>query len=256
MNTCNSFLQLTSKEEIPQNDKLDRALNAWARKHGIRVESLTILRKQFPDRYKHEAIGVTDFENSLIGLADNRYIDTFAEEVAHFAIELLGNTERTKNSERINIMPLGKPYSVREAVEKVIQFDIYDEVKEEYKNIYNEEIDFKKEALAKILSKEIVYIFEVKEIMKEKQSRYIYPWINLLVARDDILYFLNRIFGITKVGKNDIEISIKNLAKQIVNQEKLVRRSWFKRYPIDVTLVKPFYQYFGIQPLTGRKVMF
>ena len=153
---------MSSKEGIPQNEKLDRALNAWARIHGIQVESLTTLRKQFPDRYKHDAIGVTDFSNSLIGLADNRYIDTFAEEVAHFAIELLGNTERNKNSDRIKIMPIGKPYSIREAVEKVNQLNIYKEVKEEYKNIYDEEIDFKKEALAKILSKEIISIRNLK----------------------------------------------------------------------------------------------
>lgn len=256
MNTCNSFFQLSSKEDIPQNEKLDRALNAWARIHGIQVESLTTLRKQFPDRYNHEAIGVTDFANSLIGLADNRYIDTFAEEVAHFAIELLGNTERTKNSDRIKIMPIGKPYSIREAVEKVNQLNIYKEVKEEYKNIYDEEIDFKKEALAKILSKEIIYIFEVKEIMRKKQSRYMFPWRKLSIARDDTIYFLNRIFGITTIRKNDIEISIKRLAKDIVNQEKLLRRSWFSYYPIDVKTIKPFYQYFSIQPWTGRDVMY
>ena len=38
---------------------------------------------------------------------------------------------------------------------------------------------------------------------------------------DDFIYFLNRTFGISTVAKNDVERSMKILARMIINQESI-----------------------------------
>tara|TARA_B110000305_G_C19259074_1_gene548609 strand:+ start:67 stop:843 length:777 start_codon:yes stop_codon:yes gene_type:complete len=258
MNKSKLFHQLKSKETEKQNEKLDRSLNVWAKKHFIAVESLTSLRKKFPERFNIETLGVSDFKNNVIGLADDRHIDTMAEEVAHFAIELMGNSERVRKKNTSNFLPIGLPLTIREAAKKTSQTKIYLDVKKDYKHIYKKEIDFQKEALAKILAQEIVYIFRVKEFMRERQSRYTDPWINLLIARDDIIYILNRVFGITTIRKNDIEISVKSLAKNIVNQEILKRHTWSRLYHYKITTetIQGYAQYNDISEWTERNIMY
>ena len=70
-------------------EELDRKLMSWAKKHGISVEALKTVMEKFPDRYEGSALGIADFAKNLIAIADGARIDTLAEEVAHFAIEIL-----------------------------------------------------------------------------------------------------------------------------------------------------------------------
>lgn len=213
------LFQLFSKESEPPNKVLDRILHAWARKHEITIEPLQALNKKWPDRYRSHALGVSDFLNGVIGISNNGKIDTLAEEVSHFAIELL-YTSDYNDHEGHHFFPLGMPYTIRQSLNRIHLTYEYEEVKKEYAGVYVNEIDFRKEALAKILCKEIVYLFRVKEIIKKKQHKY-ESFKNFRVIIDDIIYFLNRKLGISTVAKNDIEKSIKKLARKIVNQERI-----------------------------------
>ena len=50
--------------------------------------------------------------------------------------------------------------SVQRALDLVTKTDTYTKVKEDYKNVYTEEIDFRKEALGKILAQEVIRQFK------------------------------------------------------------------------------------------------
>ena len=213
------FRQINSKQEDKANRKLDQLLTNWAKKHGISVETLTDLRKKFPDRFENEALGVSDFFNGLIGLADNRRIDTMAEEIAHFAIELLYNADNA--TETFKFMPLGAPMNIREAVANVHHTQTYLEVKEDYKNVYDKEIDFRKEALAKILAAEIVTEFQTTEELAKINNEAKTFWQKFLAAVNDFFTWLDGVLGLDTFGRNDIERSVIPLAKKILDGDFL-----------------------------------
>ena len=220
MSSNDIHFQLSSIESADPNEVLDRILYAWALKHGITIEPLEELMKKWPDRYQHQALGVADFLNGVIGISENAKIDTLAEEIAHFAIELR-YAEDYNDYEWISYFPpIRKRLNIRQCLNRIHRTPEYFEVKYHYEKIYSKDIDFRKEALAKILSKEIVYLFQVKEIIKKKQSKY-ESFKNIRIGMDDFIYFLNRTLGISTVAKNDIERTMKILARMIINQESI-----------------------------------
>ena len=236
------LFQLFSKESEPPNKDLNRILYTWARKHEIPIEPLEDLNEKWPDRYRSHALGVSDFLNGVIGISNNAKIDTLAEEISHFAIELL-YTSDYDDQERHRFFPLGVPYNIRQSLNRIHLTYEYEEVKKEYAGVYVKEIDFRKEALAKILCKEIVYLFRVKEIIKKKQNKY-ENFKNFRVTIDDIIYFLNRKLGISTFTKNDIERSIKKLARKIVNQENIKPKY---NYEFGVDSIKIHHDWHPIQ---------
>lgn len=220
------FRQITSKETEKANKKLDQLLSNWAKKHGISVDTLQNLRKKFPDRFQKEALGVSDFFNGLIGLADNRKLDTMAEEISHFAIELLYNTEEG-GGEQIRFFPLGTPMNIRGALDNVHKTETYLQVKEDYKNVYDKEIDFRKEALAKILAAEIVNEFQTSESLAKIDSDAKTFWQKFLATISDFFTWLDGVLGIDTFGRNDIEMSVLPLAKKILNGDILSKDDYY-----------------------------
>ena len=219
------FRQITSKEERKANEKLDRMLGVWAKKHGISVETLTNLRKKFPNRFENEALGVSDFMNGLIGLADNRRLDTMAEEISHFAIELLYNAD--SREQVLKFLPLGAPMNIREAINNVHKTETYAEVKEDYKNVYDNEIDFRKEALAKILAAEIVNEFKMTEELAKAETEATTFWQKFLAAINDFFVWLDRVIGLNTVGRNDVELTIMPLARKILDGDVLSNSDFY-----------------------------
>jgi hypothetical protein len=133
------FRQMSSTAKEGPIENLNKKLYAWAKSHGISIQAMDQLIERFEGRYSNTALGVADFANALIGLAENQKIDTLPEEVAHFAIEIM----------------LGDP-SIQRALETVSDTEMYAKVKEDYKDVYTNEIDFRKEALGKLLAQEIL----------------------------------------------------------------------------------------------------
>jgi hypothetical protein len=203
--TNNTILyQINSDSKSPtveeRVEELDKKLIAWAKKHGISVEAIKEVQARFPGRYDEKAIGIADFINNLIALADNAKIDTLPEEIAHFAIEIMSND----------------PSTLR-ALEEVVTTGVYAAVKEEYKDIYTEEIEFRKEALAKILANEIVGQFTGAAILGKKNSF----WTYLKAMGEKFLKWVKTNFNQNTEARYDLENFIKPLALSILNEDYL-----------------------------------
>ena len=203
--TNNTILyQVNSDSKSPtveeRVEELDKKLIAWAKKHGISVEAIKEVQARFPGRYDEKAIGIADFVNNLIALADNAKIDTLPEEIAHFAIEIM----------------LNDPSTLR-ALEEVVTTGVYAAVKEEYKDIYTEEIEFRKEALAKILANEIVGQFTGAAILGKKNTF----WKYLKAMGEKFLKWVKTNFNQNTEARYELENFIKPLALSILNEDYL-----------------------------------
>lgn len=194
------FRQLRSQSQEARIEKLDKKLTSWARRHGISVQAIKEVIKRYPERYEKSAIGVADFSKGLIAIADDSKVDTLAEEVAHFAIEMLA-----------------KDPEMQKALEQVVGTTIYGEVKEDYKNIYNTEEDFRKEALGKILASELVNQFKVSESL-ERQSGF---WQRLKNIGTQFVNWVKRNFGKGTAARTDLDNVIIPLAESILKDESL-----------------------------------
>lgn len=194
--------QKTSSVEEEANQELEDKLKEWAMLHDISIEAIDDLIKRFEGRYSSGILGVADFANQLIGLADERSIDTLPEEVAHFAIRIL------KNKDDI---------SVNRALDNVIYTDEYLEVKEEYKNDYSLEEQFREEALGKILAKEIVGQFKDDTIVNNQPFG-----LYVKAIKEKFIKWVKNLFNKESRARTQIEKTINPLAQSILNKEKIV----------------------------------
>jgi hypothetical protein len=183
--------QSSTMEEA--NMELEEKLRSWAKENGISVEALDDAIARFSDRYQTGILGVADFANMLIGLAEGRAIDTLPEEVAHFAIRIL------KDKGDISVL---------RALEAVVLTDEYAEVKEEYKDVYTTEDQFREEALGKILAKEIVGQYKNSEIKGFS--------LFLKAIKDKFIKWVKGLFTPGSKAVTDIQNVITPLAKSIL----------------------------------------
>jgi len=196
------FRQLRSQSTEGKIEKLDKKLLSWARKHGISVEAMKSVMEKFPNRYEKSALGVADFAKNLIAIADGAKIDTMAEEVAHFAVEML---VEQKNSNILN------------AINKVSETNTYSEVQREYKGIYKKEIDFRKEALGKLIAAEIVTQFQLTEKMASRSGL----WQGIKKAITDFFNFIGSKLRKKTAARIELNSAIVPLAKSILAEESL-----------------------------------
>ena len=195
------FRQLESSTQESRNKKLEKVLYDWAKTHGISVEALNVLLEKFKGRYEEGIMGVADFANAIIGIAENAKLDTLPEEIAHFAIELMINDP-----------------SIVRALETVNTTELYNIVKEEYKDLYTEEIDFRKEAVAKILAQEIISEFKSRENVPANQRGF---WTFLEAAAQKFVNWVQRVFNRNSPVRQDFEALVRPLAISILNNQYL-----------------------------------
>jgi len=205
----NSLQQKTSTTLEEKNKELEDKLFTWARANGIAVEAIEDLIQRFEGRYDKGALGVADFAKQLIGLADGRAIDTFAEEVAHFAIRILKNQ---------------KDISVTRALENVIYTDEYASVKEEYKDDYSTEEQFREEALGKVLAKELVEQFKTPPVPQGSAFS-----LYVKAIKDKFIKWVQKTFVKGGKARVQIEETITPLAESILKGEQLTEE-------LDLTL--------------------
>ena len=195
------FRQMSTKTAEEKNTKLEKALFDWAKIHGISINALEVLIDKYKGRYETGILGVADFANAVIGLAENRKIDTLPEEVAHFAIELMAND----------------PSMIR-ALETVDTTELYNIVKEEYKDVYTDEIDFRKEAVAKILAQEIISEFKSREDVPQSQRGF---WTFLQAAAQKFVNWVRNNFNFNSEVRQDFEALVRPLAVSILDNQYL-----------------------------------
>lgn len=223
-----AFSQLSSKEDPigkgSKYNKLELKLEKWAKQNGVSIRALESVVKEFPDRYQNNAIGISDFANSLIALADNRNADTLAEEVAHFAIEMMLDNQKG------SISFLGVQ-DVATLLQEVENTEIYQDVLKEYEGVYTKKLDFQKEALGKLLAIQLVNQFElgmpVEVDVQESENVF---WQLLKLAGEAFQAFVEAVFGVNTSSRKNLENDLIPLAKSILKGETISQSQKFKGY--------------------------
>ncbi len=195
------FRQLKPTTIAKPIQELNDKLYKWAKTHGISIEAMDTLIERFADRYEDGALGVADFANALIGLADNQRLDTLPEEIAHFAVELMINDP-----------------SIVRALETVVNTSEYAQVKEDYKDVYSNEIDFRKEALGKLLAARLIDTFKENEDNVEQERTF---WTYLKAAKERFVNWVKRTFNKSSAARQDLENTLLPLAKSILEGKYL-----------------------------------
>tara|TARA_R100001163_G_scaffold64169_1_gene57780 strand:+ start:3964 stop:8052 length:4089 start_codon:yes stop_codon:yes gene_type:complete len=139
------FLQMTSQSStLPYQDLKDK-LFSWAKTHGISVITMEEMMNRVAETGPLEgSVAVADLLNKIIAIdLEKEMSDTLAEEVAHFATNILKDD-----------------VSVKKAMEIVENTDLYKEVKLAYADVYTTEEQFKKETVDKLLSEVILEQYE------------------------------------------------------------------------------------------------
>lgn len=130
--------KMFSLEETPErltDEQLEDKLKVFLERHGISVEVYENLKLR-----GISVNGFADILNRVIKLDKNVGVDVFTEEVAHFAIELLGDSDRL----------------VQSLMKMIENTDYYTKVKDQYAHLYTTENEFKKEAIGKALRDSIL----------------------------------------------------------------------------------------------------
>ena len=223
-----AFSQLSSKEDSLQEgskyNKLELKLEKWAKKNGISIRALESVVKQFPDRYNNDAVGISDFANSLIALADNRNTDTLAEEVAHFAIEMMLDTQKGT----VNFLGVQDIKTLLKGVENT---EVYQDVLKEYEGVYTNKLDFQKEALAKLLATQLLNQFESSQPIEidpeESENGF---WQLLKYLSEAFQTFVENVFGMNTSSRKDLENDLIPLANSILEGKTISEFQKFKGY--------------------------
>lgn len=145
------YRQIDSQSSILPYKDLSEKLDLWAKSHGISVTTMEELKNTVAETGSLEgSVAVADLFNRIIALdPEKERADTYAEEVAHFATAILKDD-----------------VSVKKAMEKIVDTEIYKDVKEAYASVYNTEEQFRKEAVDKLLAQSIVQEFKRTEDRK------------------------------------------------------------------------------------------
>lgn len=178
-NTSQYFqIESEEKQEGPIKELQDRLIK-WAELNNIDVIALESLIERMGEEGNMEGVvGVADIARKLIALAQDKIdISVLPEEVGHFIVDYMINDP-----------------SIIRALEIVNQTEIYEQVKEDYKDVYDNELDFRKEALGKILGQEIVSQFKaegkgnifqrIKTFLRAAKNKFIKKWKRQMNARD------------------------------------------------------------------------
>lgn len=137
------FKQIRPSNKGRINEEVEATLKTFLNTYGIRVEYVDSLKAR-----GYDAVAISDITNKLIMISKGEQgLDTLPEEVAHFAVELLGNDN-----------PL-----VKRLMNIIEETEIFQETLNEYKNdelyIYEGETNMekiKKEAIGKAIGRAII----------------------------------------------------------------------------------------------------
>lgn len=122
--------------------ELDAIMEGWLRKAGIPVQRVETIRNR--EGKEVNAVAKADFLAGVVRWIKNEAgTDTLTEESAHFLVELMGVEH-----------PL-----IKRMLSDITKRPEYQEVREEYADVYAEDIDFKKEAIGKMIAQEAVSEF-------------------------------------------------------------------------------------------------
>jgi hypothetical protein len=183
----------TQTEDAPKKERdiqLEAKLKDILTNVGIKVQAYdTLVYKLGVD-----AAGAADILNRIVYISDKAGYETLPEEVAHFFIEGLGDSN-----------PL-----VKRLMDNISEHPVYKEVLEEYKDVYDTDEQFRKEAIGKLLGKYIVQEYKNTE-------GGLTIWQKFRGTLDLILDRIMKMFSKLK-GDNQIEKSVEEIYGDMAEQ--------------------------------------
>ena len=177
------LLQLTPEIKQATLNELDQKIEQWLmEKFGIPVEKYNNLSKKLG----LDAVGMADMLNKVVLVDNNRDRFTLPEEAGHFFVEMMDNA------------------AMQRLLKLVVKTKTYEDVSNDYKHIYNNSIDFQKEAAGKILAKYIVGEYSGETVIEDYGT-------GLLATLSKVWDAIKRFFGgrkneITDLNKGLTEI--------------------------------------------------
>ncbi len=224
------YFQLeNNKQKVDQ--ELNNVLKQWLTKLNISVEKYDSLK----DRFNNDPVAVADFLNKTILIAQGKEDrNTLPEETYHFAIELLGNDNAY----------------VQRLMQLISYTQQYIDVKQEYKDTYSTEEQFKKEAIAKAGIDSLTKANQegLGEAIVRVLNKLLEDFLNIFRSVDqkqfkaNIDYYLGKISQDIVQGRTD-EYNIKDistdsmfrLSEDFKSSEKLLKEAITNTYKRMVT---------------------
>ena len=160
------YYQLTTEEVQEANPKLEQTLLNTLNSLGVEVKLVDRIRDK--DGNPLNAYGKSNALRGVIELTTGRRVDTLPEESAHMITALLG-PEHALMKKMMNLVDV---------------FPEYEEVKRDYANVYDNEEDFRFEAVGKVIAKHII----MKSKIPQADS-FLKEWFN------KVLLILKRMFS-------------------------------------------------------------
>lgn len=156
----NIYYQMSSSEVNDANPNLDKKITSYLKDLGVDVKYVDSIKDA--DGNVLNAYGKANTIEKVIELAnDGTKIDTLPEEAAHMIFAMLGKDH-----------PI-----VRQMMNEIPNYSVYEQVKSEYANVYDNEEDFRFEAVGKLIASHIVK----KEALPQDQRNFTDNWFGRLL---------------------------------------------------------------------------
>lgn len=192
--------RLAKMKMMEANKELDGMLLDFLTPLGVSLKELDSLKTTFGA----DAFGIADIMNKIIYATKNRKLDTLAEEVGHFYVEMIG----TKGADNIGA----------QLMDKIGSWSGYQAIYEKYKTTYltsegkPNQNKIKKEAIAQAIAEAIVkrYATQNQSIPKEERAFWTV-----------VLDFIKRVSSFFEKTPNfkPIEVVADEIAQKIFNKD-------------------------------------
>lgn len=181
------YFQLASDVINPAIEELDNYLLDFLKNFNVKSEQVQGLKAVLG----MDALGVTDVLNKLILYIKNRNEETLPEESAHMIVALMGENHP----------------DIKELMSTITNWSEYNDIKNQYLPVYNDENKVKIEAVGKLIAKALVKNYKVNGLDKNKLQKTLDRILKYIKEILDSISF-NNIFMYNEFVADHIAINV------------------------------------------------
>lgn len=181
------YFQLASDVINPAIEELDKYLLDFLKNFNVKSEQVEGLKAVLG----MDALGVTDVLNKLILYIKNRNEETLPEESAHMLVALMGENHP----------------DIKELMSTITNWSEYNDIKNQYLPVYNDENKVKIEAVGKLIAKALVKNYKINGLDKNKLQKTLDRILKYIKEILDSISF-NNIFMYNEFVADHIAINV------------------------------------------------
>ena len=181
------YFQLASDVINPAIEELDNYLLDFLKNFNVKSKEVEGLKAVLG----MDALGVTDVLNKLILYVKNRNEETLPEESAHMLVALMGENHP----------------DIKELMSTITNWSEYNDIKNQYLPVYNDENKVKIEAVGKLIAKALVKNYKVNGLDKNKLQKTLDRILKYIKEILDSISF-NNIFMYNEFVADHIAINV------------------------------------------------